>query len=278
MARLEGKVAVITGGTSGIGRATAELFVREGARVVLTGRQDDKGRTIAEALGEAALYLHADVRREEDVAAAIGLATERFGRLDCLFNNAGAPGIAGPIETIPAEAFDDAMAVLVRGAFFGIKHAAPVMKAQASGCIISNASIAGLRTGYGPHIYGAAKAAVIQLTRSVAMELAPHGVRVNSISPGFIATPIFGRSFGLSVEDADRSLAGMEELSAQQSPLDRPGLPGDIAGAALYLASDDSAFVTGHDLVVDGGMIAGRGWDETQQSFGRVASALGIER
>ena len=116
------------------------------------------------------------------------------------------------------------------------------------------------------------------LTRSVAMELAPHGVRVNSISPGFIATPIFGRSFGLSVEDADRSLAGMEELSAQQSPLDRPGLPGDIAGAALYLASDDSAFVTGHDLVVDGGMIAGRGWDETQQSLGRVATALGIER
>lgn len=277
MARLEGKVAVITGGTSGIGRATVELFVSEGARVVFTGRQDDKGNAIAGSLGDSAVYRHADIRREEDIKAAIGLAVDRFGRLDCLFNNAGAPGYSGPVETTQADAFDDAMAVLVRSVILGMKHAAPVMKAQGAGSIISNASIAGLRTGYGPHIYSAAKAAVAQLSRSVAMELAESGIRVNSISPGFIATPIFGRSFGLSPEGADETLANIEDVSAETSPIGRPGLPGDVARAALYLASDDSAFVTGHDLVVDGGRIAGRGWSESQQSFGRVAEALGLK-
>lgn len=277
MARLDGKVAVITGGTSGIGRRTVELFVAEGARVVLTGRQDDKGEALAAELGDNALYLHADVRNEADIKAAIDLATDRFGRLDCLFNNAGAPGIAGPVEQIPADGFDTVMAVLVRSVVLGMKHAAPVMKAQGCGSIISNASIAGHRTGYGPHAYSAAKAAVIQLTRSVAMELAESGIRVNSISPGFIATPIFGRSFGLSVEEADKSLASMAKVSAERTPLRRAGLPEDIARAALYLASDDSAFVTGHDLVVDGGRIAGRGWSESQRSFGRVAEALGLK-
>ena len=169
------------------------------------------------------------------------------------------------------------MAVLVRSVILGMKHAAPVMKAQGAGSIISNASIAGLRTGYGPHIYSAAKAAVAQLSRSVAMELAENGIRVNSISPGFIATPIFGRSFGLSTEGADQTLANIEDVSAEASPIGRPGLPEDVARAALYLASDDSAFVTGHDLVVDGGMIAGRGWSESQQSFGRIAEALGLK-
>jgi len=275
MARLEGKVAVITGATSGIGRRTAELFIAEGARVVAAGRQDDKGAELAEALGDNLAYIHADVCEEAEIKAAIELAVERFGRLDCLFNNAGAPGIAGGIEELTVEGFDRTMAVLVRSVFLGMKHAAPIMKAQRAGSIVSNASIAGLRTGYGPHVYSAAKAAVIHMTRTVAMELGEHGIRVNTVSPGFIATPIFGRSWGLKPAEADQSLDKMAALSSETGPLPRPGLPEDIAHAALWLASDDSAFVTGHDLVVDGGVICGRSWSESQARMGEIASALG---
>ena len=276
MSRLKGRVALITGGASGIGEATVRLFVEEGASVMLADIQDDRGRRLAGELGSRAAYLHTDVSREADVRAAVDETCTRFGRLDCIFNNAGYAGVGGRIDEIPVEGFDETMGVLVRGVFLGIKHAARVMKKQGSGSIISTASVAGLRTGFGPHTYSAAKAAVIHLTHSVAMELGESGVRVNCICPGGIATPIFGKSMGLSPERAEEVIPLMKGVLENFQPIKRTGLPDDIARAALWLASDESGFVNGHALVVDGGLIGGRLWSEVQQRREMFRATLGL--
>ena len=157
-----------------------------------------------------------------------------------------------------------------------MKHAAPVMKRQGGGSIISTASVAGLRSGFGPHVYSAAKAAVIQLTRTVAMELGEHNVRVNCICPGGIATPIFGKGLGMSVEEADALVPLMKGVLENVQPIKRAGLPEDIAQAALWLASDDSTFVNGEALVVDGGLSGGRSWSESQFRRAALRQALGL--
>jgi len=276
MGKLDGKVAVITGGASGIGDATVRLFVEEGCRVVIADVQDDRGARLADELGKSASYLHADVSQEAHVSGAIAHAVSRFGRLDCLFNNAGAGGVSGPIEEIPADGFDHTMGVLLRGVFLGMKHAAPVMKRQGGGSIISTASVAGLQAGYGPHVYSAAKAAVVHLTRSVAMELGESGVRVNCICPGGIATPIFGSALGLAGPEADRVAELMKTLLATRQPIQRAGLPEDIARAALWLASEESSFVNGHALIVDGGLTGGRMWSVVQEQRRQLRAALGL--
>ena len=260
MDRLDGKVAVITGGASGIGEATVRLFVEEGARVVIADIQDRKGETLADVLGGRAVYQHTDVAREEDVEGAVGRAVSDYGRLDCMFNNAGFGGAVGPIADIPVDEYDITMNVLLRGVFLGMKHAARQMKSQGSGSIISTASVAGLSVGYGPHVYSAAKAAIVHLTRSVATELGESGIRVNCICPGGIATPIFKEWFP-EVDEAT-SVEAVKPLLAGLSPLKRSGLPKDIANAAAWLASDDSSFVNGHALTVDGGLVGGRLWSE----------------
>jgi NAD(P)-dependent dehydrogenase (short-subunit alcohol dehydrogenase family) len=274
MDKLEGRAAVITGGASGIGAATARLFAEEGCRVLIADIQDEKGERLTDELGGKALYLHTNVSRETDVEAAVGLAVEAFGRLDCMFNNAGIPGAVGPIESVSVEGFDETIGVLFRGVFLGIKHAAPVMRRQGSGSIINTASVAGLRAGYGNHVYSAAKAAVIQLTRSVAMELGEDGVRVNCICPGYIATPMIGRARGLSAEEANGAVEEIRALFEEMQPIRRPGLPEDVARAALWLASDDSGFVNGHALVVDGGVTGGRMWSDYQNTIRRLSSAI----
>ena len=276
MGRLQGKVALITGGTSGIGAATARLFVREGASVIVTGRNSERGRQLTAELGARAGYLCGDVSREPDVKAAVEETVRRFGRLDCLFNNAGSGGPRGRIEDIPVGAFDEALGVLLRGVFLGMKHAAPVMKRQGAGSIISNASVAGLRAGMSSHVYSAAKAAVIHLTCSVAMELGESGIRVNCICPGGIATPIFGRSFGLPAEQADETVPVVRRMLETAQPIKRAGLPEDIAHAALWLASDESNFVNGHTLVVDGGLIGGRLWSEFQERDAKRREVFGL--
>ncbi|HYM16102.1 MAG TPA: glucose 1-dehydrogenase [Dehalococcoidia bacterium] len=262
MGRLEGKVAVVTGGASGIGEATVRLFVAEGARVIIADVQDGYGERMAKELGPAVRFHHTDVSQDTDVRAAVERATRDFGRLDCIFNNAGFGGVVGPLEETTAEEFDATVAVLFRGVFLGIKHAAPVMKAQGSGSIISTASVAGLRAGEGPHIYSAAKAAVIHLTRSAALELGESGVRVNCICPGGIATPLVA---GGSRDQA--ALDAAQQRMTRLQPIRRGGVAGDIARAALWLASDDASFVNGHALVVDGGMIAGAQWSQQPDIF-----------
>jgi NAD(P)-dependent dehydrogenase (short-subunit alcohol dehydrogenase family) len=276
MGKLDGKVAIITGGASGIGQAAVRLFVAEGSRVLIADIQDDKGEQLAEELGTPVAYVHTDVGQESDVKAAIDHAVTRFGRLDCLYNNAGLAGVSGPIETLPVEGYDSTMGILLRGVFLGMKHAAPIMKQQGAGSIISTASVAGLQAGYGPHIYSAAKAAVIHLTRSVAMELGESGVRVNCICPGGIATPIFGKALGLSAEAADQTIATMQPILANLQPIRRSGLPEDIARAALWLASDEASFVNGHALVVDGGLTGGRMWSVVEQQRGVLRAAFGL--
>jgi len=276
VSRLAGKVALVTGGASGIGEATVRLFVAEGASVVIADLQDERGGRVAGELGARAAYAHADVSREAEVQAAVEAAVRRYGRLDCIFNNAGYGGVGGRIAEIPVEGFDETLGVLLRGVFLGMKHAAPVMRRQGGGSIISTASIAGLRTGLGPHVYSAAKAAVIHLTRSVAMELGEHNIRVNCICPGGIATPIFGKGLGLSPERAEEIVPLMKGVLENLQPIKRSGLPDDIAQAALWLASDDSTFVNGHALVVDGGLIGGRSWSESQLRRSALRQALGL--
>jgi NAD(P)-dependent dehydrogenase (short-subunit alcohol dehydrogenase family) len=258
-ARLNGKVALITGGTSGIGEATVELFAREGARVVFTGRNAAKGGEIAARLGATVRFVAGDVRHEADIKVAIDTAVSEFGALDCLFNNAGGPA-PGSLEGVTGEEFRHAMDLLVGSALFGIKHAAPIMKRQGRGAIINNASVAAARTHMGEYLYSMAKAAVVQMTRLAGMELGPHGVTVNSISPGGIATPIFfgGSQQALTMDEAHVK-AKMEKLErnlASATPLHRSGVPLDIAYGALYLASDDARYVNCHDLVIDAGMTA----------------------
>ncbi|MCK4583761.1 glucose 1-dehydrogenase [Candidatus Bathyarchaeota archaeon] len=273
MGRLDDKVAAITGGASGIGEASVRLFAAEGAEVVVADVQDERGRRLASELG--AEYVHADVTREEDVEAAVSHAVDVFGRLDCMFNNAGIAGAVGPIESVTVEAFDRTVAVLLRGVFLGIKHAAPVMRAQGSGSIINTASVAAVRTGYGNHVYSAAKAGVVQLTRSVAMELGEDNVRVNCVLPGFIPTPMIARARGVPLGEADGKLGVITEAFREAQPIRRPGHPDDIAKAVLWLASDDSGFVNGHALVVDGGVSGGRMWSDYQKAIEGLEKKLG---
>ncbi len=277
MSRLDGKVVVITGGSSGIGNASVRLFVEEGARVAFGDIQDNLGEALAEELGPNSIYLHTDVRNESEIKALIDLAVERFGRLDCIFNNAGFPGVGGPIDEIPTDGFDVTMEIMFRSVFLGMKHAAPIMKEQGSGSIISTASTAGLRTGLAGHVYSSAKAAIIHLTRTVAMELGEFNIRVNCICPGGIATAIFGKSLGFEQDKAERFKEGMKMYLAGLQPIKRAGLPEDIAKAVLWLASDDSAFVSGHPLVVDGGLIGGRDFFENQTNSEEMGKRLGIE-
>jgi NAD(P)-dependent dehydrogenase (short-subunit alcohol dehydrogenase family) len=180
------------------------------------------------------------------------------------------------VEAISIAGFDETIGVLLRGVLLGMKHAAPVMKRQGGGSIVNTASVAGLRAGFGPHVYSAAKAAVIHLTRTVAMELGEHNVRVNCICPGGIATPIFGKGLGMSVEQADAIVPLMKGVLENIQPIKRSGLPEDIAQAALWLASDDSTFVNGHALVVDGGLSGGRSWSESQFRRAALRQALGL--
>lgn len=261
--RLEGKVALITGGASGIGLGTVELFIAEGAQVVAADLQDEKGAMLEKRFPGRLAYAHCDVTAEADIVAALAKAKSEFGGLDILFNNAGAGGTSGGVEPMTAEGWDATFALLVRGPALGMHHALPLMRERGGGSIINTASIAGLQAGWGPLAYSTAKAAVIHLSRCAAAELSPQNIRVNAICPGLIATSIFGTVFGLPRDVADQMAAQIAQNASVAQPIKKPGLPEDIARAALYLASDDAAFVTGTHLIVDGGItIGGRhAWD-----------------
>ncbi len=275
MARLDGKVCIVTGGTSGIGRCTAEVFAAHGARVVIAGRREAEGRAVADALGAACDFVRTDVTDEAQVRGLVEFTVAKHGRVDCLFNNAGGPAPPGGIESITVEGFDAAIATLLRSVLLGMKHVAPVMMQQRSGSIINNGSVAGLRAGLSSSlVYSAAKAAVIHLTRCVAMQLGEQGVRVNSISPGGIATGMFGKVAGLPTEKAEQTVAVAKVALAAMQPIPRAGLPEDIAQAAVFLAGDDSTFVNGHDFVVDGGLIGGHRWSQQQERLQALRAAM----
>ena len=256
MAELDGKVAVITGGASGIGERSVRLFVEEGARVVIADMQVERGQALATELGDVVTFVEVEVRNEAQVKSAVDAAVSKWGRLDCIFNNAGFGGVLGPVEDTPVDEFDMTYDVLVRGVFLGMKYAAPVMKKQKSGSIINTGSIAGLHSGYSPHAYAGAKSAVIHMSKSVAMELGEHFIRVNAICPGFIATPLAANTVGKSDDLVDRVKPAFEQTQA----IPRAGIPDDIAQMACWLAGDRSTFVTGQAMVVDGGLTNGIKW------------------
>ena len=274
--RLEGKVAVITGAASGIGRGTVELFVKEGARVVAADVQDDKGARIEEEFGKAVRYVRCDVYDEAQIKNAIDVALKSFGKLDCLFNNAGTGGPLENVDTVSAEGFDAVMHLHLRAALFGIKHALPAMKTN-GGSIISTASIAGLQHGFGPLLYSIAKASIVHMTKVAAGQLAPFNVRINCICPGLIATPIFAKGIGLATQVADQTVSAIATAAKNSQPIPKAGLPEDIAEAALYLASDGSKFVTGQALVVDGGITIGPTGERQVQVFAPIMQAMGID-
>jgi len=278
MTRLQDKVCIITGATSGIGRRTAEIFAAQGARLVIAGRRDAEGHAVARAIGARCDFRATDVTDEAQFRALIEFTAHKHGRIDCLFNNAGGPAPVGGIETIPADGFDAAMALLVRSVMLGMKHVAPIMVRQRSGSIINNGSVAGTRAGLSSSmVYSAGKAAVIHLTRCVAMQLGESNVRVNSISPGGIATGIFGKALGLATERAEQTAEAVKAGLAKMQPIPRAGLTDDIAQAAVFLASDEASFVNGHDLVVDGGVTGGRLWGPHQEALRGMRAAFGIE-
>ena len=249
MGRLDDRIAVITGGASGMGKATVARFLAEGAKVVAADLNEANGKELLNDHGSDALrFVRADVASEPDVEAMIATATEQFGGLDIVFNNAGVGGAFGPITDVSVDDWDYTFSVLVRGVFLGIKHGARAMKKQGrGGAIINTASVAGLSGGAGPQAYSACKAAVINLTRATAIELASEQIRVNAICPGGILTPLIAR--GMDEETTAARLA-------QLQPWPEAGRGEHIAGAALFLASDDARFVTGEALVVDGGLTA----------------------
>ena len=258
MGKLNNKVAVITGAASGIGRATATLFAGEGAAVVIGDLNLEGGEAAVRECkenGGRAVFQKTDVTAEADIKAMVARAVQEFGGLDIIYNNPGLGGALGPLEQITAENWDRSLAVLLRGVFLGMKYAIPEMRKRGGGSIISTASIAGLRGYPGLHPYCAAKAAVINLTRSAAVELGKDRIRVNCICPGGINTPIGGAT-------SERS----ERALAEAQPIRRAGQPEDIANAALFLAGDESEWITGTAMLVDGGFMA------RARSFARFSS------
>lgn len=262
MERLKQKVAIITGATSGIGRACAEAFAREGACVVIAGRRREAGQAVASAIGAAAMFVAADVTREGDIRALVERTLERFGRVDCVISNAGSVSATGPIADTDPAAFEADLAIHVRAPFLAMKHAVPAMAAQGSGSFLHMSSISAIRAGYNTFGYEVAKAALAHFTRCAALELGERGIRVNTISPGPTATGIFAKAAGLPADAADAHVGNVEAAFANLLPAVQ-AMPGmiraeDVAGAAVFLASDEARYVTGHDLVVDGGITAGR--------------------
>lgn len=247
--RLDGRVAVVTGAGSGIGAAMARRFVDEGASVVVADVMVEAAESVAAELGERAIAVAADVTSEDDVAGAVQRAVAEFGGLDIMVNNAAVMGATGSIANLVLADVDRTVAVILGGAVLGMKYAARVMVPQRRGVILTVSSPAGVVGGVGPHAYSAAKAAVLGLTRSVAAELRPHGIRVNAIIPGAIVTAMTADI----VTGDPHDLEGAAAALGADAAIGRPGYPSDIAAAAAYLASDDAAFVTGHAMAVDAG-------------------------
>lgn len=273
---LAGKVAIITGGASGIGRAAAELFVAEGAKVVIADRDTDRGESLAAVLGSDASFMQADVADEASVQAVIDHAIDHFGALDIMFNNAGITNRLVP--DFLEEDFSDfvtIMSVNLRGVMAGTQRAARYMARHGGGSIINTGSIGGKEAGHGVTSYRASKAAIIHFSKCAAIALARHNIRVNVINPGHVRTPLSSWSASGMSEDAFHTLQReLDEMNLSDQPLKRLGRPEDVAQVALFLASDRSVQMTGVELAVDGGTTAGDCVNHVQQILEAQARAL----
>ena len=270
MGKLDGKVAVITGAASGMGRGTALRFAKEGAAIVIADLNSQAGEaTVSEiaAGGGRAVFQHTDVSDDAAIKALIERAVREFGRLDITYNNAGIGGATGRLEETNAADWDKTFVILTRAVFSGIKYSIEPMRKAGGGSIISTSSVAGLRGVAGLHAYSAAKAAVISLTESAAIELGHDRIRVNCICPGGILTPLVYRGMRGGEEEARRNMA-------RSQPIPRAGQPEDIAAMALFLASDESEWITGTAMLVDGGMATGN----QRMRFGSGFSGPSFER
>src|SRR5262245_26511765 len=246
--RFKDKIAMVTGGNSGIGLATAKAFAREGAKVAITGRSDSSLKLAQKELGPEALVIKADMSRVPEIADAMAGVKQKFGRIDSLFVNAGI-GQFVPFEQVTEEFFDETMATNLKGAYFTVQKAVPLLSRGAA--IVLNASINAHWGLSNSSVYGASKAALVNLGKTLSADLMPRGVRVNVVSPGPVRTPIFDR-MGLPEDEARQ----MKDWLPTQVPLKRFGHPDEVAAAVLYLSCSESAFIVGTELVVDGGMLA----------------------
>ena len=273
--RFAGKRAVVTGGASGIGRATALRLADEGASVIVADIDDEAGDALAAASDGRIAFRHTDVTQADQIEALMQ-AADAAGGLDVLFNNAGAGGAREPIDRIAPEDWDRTMALLLRSVALGIRYAAPLMAARGGGAIVNTSSVSALGAGYAPTAYSTAKAGVLHLTRMAAVNLAGSRIRVNAVVPGFILTGIFTRNLDLDADRRDQAHAMIERAAAKAQPIQRAGQPGDIAAAVAFLASDDAAFVTGTHILVDGGLTIGtRGsWDPAEPSLLSALAAM----
>lgn len=273
--RLNGKVAVITGAASGIGLATLELFVQEGARVLAADVQEDAGRALELRFPGVVRFARCDVTQPAQIQHAIDSAAQHFGGLDILFSNAGAVGTPAGVENFDAAAWDATHALLLRSVAAGASFAVPHMKRRGGGAIVNTSSVSALQAGYAPIAYSVAKAGVLHFTRLAAAELSQHRIRINAIVPGFIATNIFGAVFNLDAEGSRQMAEQIAQRSGSANPILRAGQPRDIAEAALFLASDAAGFITGTHLTVDGGITIGprHAWDPNTP--GPLTDALG---
>ena len=257
MGRLSGKVAVITGGVSGIGLGTAELFIEEGAKVAVGDIQDDLGAALQARFPNDLIYVHTDVTSDEALGALVQAAVDRFGRLDIMFNNAGAAGDRAALTEISGAGMDRTSSLLTTSVVLGHKHAArQFIKQGSGGSIISTASAAGIEGGWSSAAYTVAKHAVIGVVHQAVAELGPHGIRSNAICPGLTMTPIMAQAFGVPPEKASEFEAFLDKRLGTMIPSRRVAYPRDIANAALFLASDESSYVNGAVLPVDGGATA----------------------
>lgn len=248
--RLEGKVALITGGANGIGECTAKLFAEHGAKIIIADIQDQLGQAVCEAIGSSdAIYAHCDVTKEEDVINAIDIAVATYGKLDIMLNNAGImdPYKARVIDNEKTD-FERVLSVNVTGVFLGMKHAARVMVPARGGSIISMASVASNIGGMATHAYTCAKHAVVGLTKNLAVELGQFGIRVNCLSPYGVATPMGTSYLGLDEEALEKKMHSIGNLKGLMLKTD------DVAKAALFLASDEAKYISGHNLFIDGGI------------------------
>lgn len=266
--RFTNKVVAVTGATSGIGLRALELFIEEGARVVAIDREVNAGLELQNRFPNTVHFAKCDVMNLAELKAAIDSAAEKFGGLDILFNNAGSAGTRQTVNDFDAQGWDDTHALLVRAVAAGTSYALPHMKLRGGGAIVNTASVSGLMAGYGPLSYAVAKAAVIHYTKVAAAQLSVHGIRINSVAPGFVATRIFGTSLGLDREQAQNIANQASTNTAVPNPMNIAGQPQDIAAAVLFLASAEARYITGINLTVDGGSTIGprHSWDASTPS------------